>query len=350
MDQHTTWKVYNGSQVRASTSAATYDWHEDGGTTVDPTHHDIGLVFLSSDVVLSSYPAIATGPVGAPMQVVNVGRVLNGAVTNNLYEATGPIISGVSWGYPYDYAANDLIEPGDSGGPDFVAGTHTIAAVNSAESGGIEVIARVDLVASWIASQIAAHPGSTPIDAGGATDAAAGATDAGHADAMPADAGVADAPIADAASADTAAPPDAGSAQIDAAPPPPADASLLDGWAVPATDASLVTVFPTTEEEPNDTLATASFVGGATMTGALQPGTDVDWFRIVAPVGRTGIAVVASGDAVFALGTFTGTSCALTLADQTSIAVTATGVPEVVCVEVTSPLHHAQTYTVDVTR
>ena len=93
VDGHAKWEVYSGSQYRLSTTAVTYDWHEDGGATVDPAKHDVGLVFLGSDIVLSSYPAIAAAPVAAGTSVVNVGRIASGTFTNSLYEASGPVTS-----------------------------------------------------------------------------------------------------------------------------------------------------------------------------------------------------------------------------------------------------------------
>ena len=37
----------------------TYDWAENGATTVNPAHHDIGLVYLTEAITLASYPVLA---------------------------------------------------------------------------------------------------------------------------------------------------------------------------------------------------------------------------------------------------------------------------------------------------
>jgi hypothetical protein len=159
VDGHSKWQVVSGTQSRLSTTAVTYDWHENGAKTINPAHHDIGLVFLGSDIALSSYPKLATAPLANGALVTNVGRIDNGALTNRLYEAPGPVAPGTSVGFPFDYAAEDIVQGGDSGGPDFAAGTHTIVAVNSGARTAGEVLARVDLLFGWIQSEIAAHPG-----------------------------------------------------------------------------------------------------------------------------------------------------------------------------------------------
>lgn len=284
VDGHSTWAVYNGSEYRLSTSATTYDWHEDGGTTVDPSHHDIGLVFLASDIDLPTYPTLAATPVANGTDLVNVGRIDNGTFTNSLYEATGPVTSAAP-SYPFDYAATDLIQPGDSGGPDFIAGTHTIAAVNSGAGSGTEVLARVDLLQAWIEEEIAAHPGSA--STGGSADAGAGtSTDAG-------------------------------------------------AGAAPAVR----------EQEPNNSLAAANPIGGSKMGGAIDPSTDIDWFTLTVPVGRTTAVLEATGDAVFAAGVISGGTCPFAVSAASRVTVSATGHPVDLCIYVSSPKHDPQLYT-----
>src|ERR1700710_594233 len=58
VDGPTTWKVDVGAQSRTTTRAATFDWKNEG-TTVNPAHHDVGLLFLDQPVTLASYPTIA---------------------------------------------------------------------------------------------------------------------------------------------------------------------------------------------------------------------------------------------------------------------------------------------------
>lgn len=169
------WDVlapYASSQKASATSGATYDW-TNTSENVDPNMHDIGLIFLDKAITLSSYPTLATKPLANGAQVVNIGRINNGVMSStNLYVSKAITVQGAaSSGFPFDYIAKEVIESGDSGGPDMMPGTHTIVAVNSGAGGGTEVLARVDLLSSWIAGQVAAHGGS-----GGTTTPGGGTT------------------------------------------------------------------------------------------------------------------------------------------------------------------------------
>lgn len=158
------WDVlapYASGQKVSASSGATLDW-TNTSDTVNPSMHDVGLVFLDKAITLAAYPTLAQAPVANGSQVVNIGRINNGVMSStNLYVSKPITISNASSaGYPYDYMAKEVIESGDSGGPDEIPGTHTIVAVNSGAGGGTEVLARVDLVYSWIQQQIAAHGGN----------------------------------------------------------------------------------------------------------------------------------------------------------------------------------------------
>ena len=148
------WQViapYASGQTAQSSKGQTHDWTDDSGV-VNPSMHDLGLVFLSSPITIASYPLLATAPLVDGSQVINIGRIDNGQFsTTDLYQSKPiSVTNAASEGFPYDYIANDVIEPGDSGGPDMAVGTHTIVAVNSGAGGGTEVLARVDLLVPWI--------------------------------------------------------------------------------------------------------------------------------------------------------------------------------------------------------
>lgn len=161
------WRVttpYAGGQRATASASAVYDW-KNTGDTVDPTKHDIGLVFLSTPINLSSYPKLGTTKQPVGTQAINIGRIGSGRASfSDLFEGQRVSLKdGASIGYPFDYYSTEIIESGDSGGPVELA-DGTIVAVNSGGGQGTQVLARVDLVGSWIASEIAAHGG-----AGGAT-------------------------------------------------------------------------------------------------------------------------------------------------------------------------------------
>ena len=178
------WSItapYASGQTATATSGLTLDWNTDA-ETVDPNAHDIGLVFLDTEITLQSYPTLADAPVADGSQVINVGRIDNGQFSSTDLFASQPttVNNATGSGYPFDYVAAEVIQSGDSGGPDFTPGTHTIVAVNSGAGGGTEVLARVDLVLGWIQQQIAAHggsgnPGGTGSGGSGGTGGSGGA-------------------------------------------------------------------------------------------------------------------------------------------------------------------------------
>ena len=189
VDGTTSWKItapYSGKQRANASTGTTFDWAENGAETVNPNHHDIGLIFLDTAITLSSYPTLAQSPVADGTGIVNIGRIQDGTLSNSdlFVGASTTVKNATSSGYPFDYVSTDIIQSGDSGGPDELPGTHTIVSVNSGAGGGTQVLARVDLLYSWIQQQIAAHGGNgTGSGGGGGTDAGTGGggggTDAG---------------------------------------------------------------------------------------------------------------------------------------------------------------------------
>jgi hypothetical protein len=140
-----------------ATHAALLDWANDS-ESVDPTQHDVALIRLDRDVPVAKYAKVATARLAWGSNVRNVGRIDDGQASwSSLFiGASIKVYDGASAGYPFDYVTNEIIQSGDSGGPVFKAGTHDVVAVNSGGGGGTQVLARVDLVASWIAQTTAA--------------------------------------------------------------------------------------------------------------------------------------------------------------------------------------------------
>ncbi len=160
-DSWTVTAPFANGQTAGSSNAVTYDWNS-GGDTVDPNSHDVALVILDTPITLASYPTVATSELADGAKVVNVGRINNGQLSNTALYKSKPLAvkSAVSAGYPFDYMADEVIEHGDSGGPVFISGSHTVVAVNSGGGGGTEILARVDLLHDWIVQKVAANSGS----------------------------------------------------------------------------------------------------------------------------------------------------------------------------------------------
>jgi hypothetical protein len=188
----TSWQVqtpFAGAQTASASSGAVYDWKVQT-ESVDPSLHDIGLIFLDTPITLSGYPAIAQTPITDGTKVVNIGRIDNGQISNSaLFVGPAEETSNAQQsGFPNDYQSQDVIQAGDSGGPDELPGVtpHMIVSVNSGAGNGVQVLARVDLVYAWIAQQLQAHGGGGPpppgpdggsSDGGGDNDGASSAGD-----------------------------------------------------------------------------------------------------------------------------------------------------------------------------
>jgi hypothetical protein len=280
IDGHTNWGVYVNNEYRLSTSGITYDWAENGAKTVNPKHHDLGLLFFDQPIVLPTYPTIAITPLPDGSKVVNIGRILDGTLTSGSYQAPAVVSSAASIGYPFDYMSSVVIQPGDSGGAVMADGTHDLVAVNSGAGGGLQVLARVDLLAAWIQAQIDVH----------ASPSSGGTSDAG-----------------------TPAPPDAGSSAC------------------------------AQEKEPNDEPTSATPMSKS-ICGALASATDADWLTLMAPAGSTTLALTSSSDAVFALGRFSHGHCRIIASSLKTAKITSVGGPMPLCARISSPGHKTGTY------
>jgi MYXO-CTERM domain-containing protein len=164
---------YAHQQRSHATYGEVYDYQATG-ENVNPDSHDIGLVFLDVPLYLVDWPALASAEVSSGSMVVNIGRIQSGHYSNaNLFVSSPVIVSEAGdQGFPFDYAARDTIQNGDSGGPTELVDVspHVIVAVNSGVGGNTEVLARVDLLAWWIAQEEATHGGQPPgqtVDPGG---------------------------------------------------------------------------------------------------------------------------------------------------------------------------------------
>jgi hypothetical protein len=160
------WNVkapFANNQTAKGVRAETFDWDSDG-SIVDPNQHDVGVIFLDKPIQLAAYPTLADKPVALNSKVQNIGRIDNGTASNTKLFIGPPVTvkSGSSYGYPLSYATSETIQSGDSGGPVIVPGTRKIVAVNSGAGGGIQVLARTDLVSTWLKAKLAEAGTATP--------------------------------------------------------------------------------------------------------------------------------------------------------------------------------------------
>ncbi len=296
VDSFVSWDVYVGTEARAAEGAETFDWNEAGATTVNPNHHDIGLVYLTQPITLPAYPTLAAAKVPDGTRVVNVGRVKDGTLTDALYMAPVAVEDATPIGFPFDYTSPDIIQSGDSGGPAFREGTHEIVAVNSGANETLQVLARVDLLTTWIADRVAAHP--VPSSGSSSSSSSSGG-----------------------ASSSSSSSGGASSSSSSGGP---------------------------TEVEPNDTQASAQTLASS-VSGTLAGAADVDWYTFAAPVGTSQLRLAGDADAVFDIGFVADTRCLFALWRQTATRITVRGGETRLCMKVSSASHTDQGYALSTT-
>jgi V8-like Glu-specific endopeptidase len=152
---------FAGNQRSQTSRSAVFDYTSQNQFR-EPTQHDVAVILLDTPINLAQYPSIAKNKLADGTQVVNIGRKQDGQLSSTALFMSTPlgVRDGRSSGFPFDYVSVERIEPGDSGGPDMLNGTHTIVAVNSAGGGGTAILARVDLLADFIQRNIAANGGA----------------------------------------------------------------------------------------------------------------------------------------------------------------------------------------------
>jgi len=157
-------------QSSGASQKATFDY-TDTGQQVNPNQHDVGVIILDTPINIPAYLQVPSAPVSFGTQAYNIGRIDNGNLSQtSLYVSSAVTMQdGQSIGYPLAYTATEVIEPGDSGGPVVLDGPapRTVIAVNSGGGTGTEILARTDLVATWLQDQIANVGGGGGGGAGG---------------------------------------------------------------------------------------------------------------------------------------------------------------------------------------
>jgi hypothetical protein len=159
------WTVkapFAGNQQARVLEGKTLDWTYDASGYVNPNQHDVGLLYLDRPITIAKYPTLQRSKIANGTSVVNIGRIDNGTLSTSALFVSKPVQvrDATSAGFPFDYISSEVIESGDSGGPVELTGDgHVIVAVNSGAGGGTQVLARVDLVQSWIDGYVNSHGG-----------------------------------------------------------------------------------------------------------------------------------------------------------------------------------------------
>jgi Trypsin len=177
------------SSGKPQTAHGSHDWSP---YTNDPKKSsDVRLVFLDSPITIDHYPTIAVAEVAAGTKVVDVGRALNGTITQTDYVSPEVTINGdaSSLGLPFNYQATpDISEDGDSGGPiELEDGSHTIVALvdtdtveqSITEATPIDMFVRLDLVRDRILAELADPDGGVLPDGGFLTTTSSTTTSSG---------------------------------------------------------------------------------------------------------------------------------------------------------------------------
>ncbi|MGQ0507035.1 MAG: trypsin-like serine protease [Myxococcaceae bacterium] len=156
------WRVrapYAGNQEIATVAGYVTD-KTDGSPNYN--QHDLGILILASPIELAQYPTIRQTPVPVGADVSVVGRVKGSEISRTDLFMAPVIIEQPSSKAPFHYVTGSVIRGGDSGGPVFLGGTHTVVAVNSIFNSALlpilsttQWLARVDLEREWVAKFIA---------------------------------------------------------------------------------------------------------------------------------------------------------------------------------------------------
>ena len=167
--------VLGGAQVR-NVSVGNFETFEPNFTTASggrsnydshPELHDLGLLYLDAPITGAVYPDLSATQYGSTHpQVSAVGRS-SAAEASGLVLSLAVPLSLSSDAYTHDNVTPVITTGGDSGGPLFLDGTHTLVGTEDRFSGqspgDIDYWARLDTnVYTWIAARVASHGGFNP--------------------------------------------------------------------------------------------------------------------------------------------------------------------------------------------
>jgi V8-like Glu-specific endopeptidase len=175
---HGTWTIeapfaVGGPQTRTATSGEPYDpqfytLSVSNYDSTDSALHDIGFIYLDSAMTGITLPSLSATqyPIGATMPAVSaVGRQSVSATASLVLSAQVNLsATTVSDGYPHDNKTSRVTDGGDSGGPLFLEGTHTLVGTETRfdPTRSLDYWARLDTdVYALIQQMIAIHGGTT---------------------------------------------------------------------------------------------------------------------------------------------------------------------------------------------
>jgi hypothetical protein len=110
---------------------------------------DVGLVFLSTPINLPSYPTFDDSPADMATIVGRDGKAHDVSLFFGTdYSLMKNSVETVT--YPWDYLSDQVVIPGDSGGPVFTKGTFKLTGVVRGIKDCTQIITRLDKVLPWI--------------------------------------------------------------------------------------------------------------------------------------------------------------------------------------------------------
>jgi len=144
--------------------AAFYGFSTSNYDTLSPPYHDLGLIYLNAPFTGVTYPDLTNTvyPIAPNTQVSAIGRD-SVSVNANLTRSNATTLIASTPPYNNDNQTGEITDPGDSGGPLFLEGTHTLVGTETRFSVSPPIRdwwLKLDGSAyTFIASRVASHGG-----------------------------------------------------------------------------------------------------------------------------------------------------------------------------------------------
>lgn len=155
-----------GSQTRTASSGDVMDQGFRGLTRFNydghPEYHDIAVLFLDTRFTGITLPTLTGNAAAQGASVSAVGRKTVSASSTLVLSAAVSLGYVSDGSYPFDYITNRVTDGGDSGGPLFLEGTHTLVATETRFNPGTSKdywVRHDGAVYSWLSDMVNAHGG-----------------------------------------------------------------------------------------------------------------------------------------------------------------------------------------------